>query len=216
MRRALSMAVDRKWIAEKLLATGETAATGLVPPALGGTNPDPLGHDPAAIRRLLAAAGYRPGRPLRFTMRFNTSGDHRRVSVALAAMWARYGVEAQLLNSESQLHFAALRSGDFELARSGWIADLPAAENFLAVHAGDAGAINYSGFHDAAYDRMLAAGLAGDAAQLLAAERRLAEQAPILLLHFYVSRSLVAPDIGGWQDNAMNIHPSRLLYRKPR
>ena len=216
VRRALSMAIGRKWIAEKLLGAGELPATGLVPTAIGGTNPDSLGHDPAAIRRLLAQAGYGPGHPLRFTIRFNSGGDHRRIAVALAAMWAPYGVEAQLLNSESQLHFAALRAHDFDLARSGWIADLPAAENFLAVHASDAGAINYSGFADPAYDGALAAGLAGDPAQLRAAEARLIDQAPILLINFYVSRNLVGTDIGGWQDNAMNIHPSRLLFRKPR
>ncbi|MCW3836153.1 ABC transporter substrate-binding protein [Sphingomonas canadensis] len=214
VRRALSMAVDREWLARRLLATGEAPATGLLPPALGGTNPDPLGHDPAMVRRLLAEAGYGPDRPLRFTIRFNNSGDHRRVAVALAAMWAKYGVEADMLNSEAQLHFAALRRGDFDLARSGWIADLPSAENFLAVHAGDAGAINYSGFHDAEYDRLLARGLEGDAAALAAAERRLSDQAPILLLYFYVSRTLVATSVGGWQDNVMNIHPSRLLFRK--
>lgn len=216
VRRALSMAVDRRWIATKLLGTGEAAATGLIPPAIGGANPDPLGHDPAQIRALLAAAGFSAGHPLRFTIRVNSGGDHRRIAVGLAAMWARYGVVAQVLNSESQLHFAALRTHDFDLARSGWIADLPAAENFLAVHLSDAGAINYSGFADPDYDRRVAAGLAGDPRGLAAAEAILLANAPILPLHFYVSRNLVATDIGGWQDNAMNIHPSRLLYRKPQ
>lgn len=216
VRRALSMAVDRRWIAGKLLGTGELPATGLVPPAIGGTNPDPLGTDPAAIRALLAEAGFGPGHPLRFTIRVNSGGDHRRVAVALQAMWARLGVEAQVLNTESQLHFAALRSGDFELARSGWIADLPAAENFLAVHLGDAGAINYSGHADPEYDRLFAQGIGGSADALRAAEALLLRDAAILPIHFYVSRNLVAPYIGGWQDNAMNIHPSRLLYRKPR
>lgn len=217
VRRALSMAIDRKWIAARLLGTGESAATGLIPPAVGGTNPDPLGNDGAQVRALLAQTGHGPENPLRFTIRVNSGGDHRRIAVALAAMWARHGIEAQILNSESQLHFAALRSGDFELARSGWIADLPAAENFLAVHRSDAGAINYSGFADPAYDAALAQGLArGDPALLRAAEERLLRQAPILPLFFYSSRNLVATDIGGWHDNAMNIHPSRLLYRKRR
>jgi len=52
--------------------------------------------------------------------------------------------------------------------------------------------------------------------QLQAAEERLLKAAPILPIYHYVSRSLVAPDLAGWQDNAMNIHPSRLLYRVKR
>lgn len=51
---------------------------------------------------------------------------------------------------------------------------------------------------------------------LQAAEERILKAAPILPIYHYVSRSLVAPDLAGWQDNPMNIHPSRLLYRTKR
>lgn len=223
IRRALSMAIDRDWIATHLMGSGETAALGLVPPVLGGLDPDVFATRDrrAAIRRLLAAAGYGPTRPLVVDIRFNSGGDHRRIAVALAAMWQPYGVEARLLNSEAALHFAALRLGDFQLARSGWIADVPRAENFLAVHLSDAGVVNYSGFADAEYDRLVAQALAtiepgARAALLRMAEERLLRAAPILPIYHYVSRSLVAPDVRGWQDNPMNIHPSRLLYRVPR
>ncbi|MEO8374615.1 MAG: peptide ABC transporter substrate-binding protein [Sphingomonas bacterium] len=223
LRRALSMAIDRNWIATRLMGSGESGALGLVPPVLGGRDPDVFAAPdrPAAIRRLLAETGYGPGHPLVFDVRFNSGGDHRRIAVAMAAMWAPYGVEARLLNSEATLHFAALRLGDFELARSGWIADVPAAENFLAVHLSGAGAVNYSGFADPAYDRLVAQALdtaapAQRTRLLQAAEERMLKAAPILPIYHYVSRSLVAPDLVGWQDNAMNIHPSRLLYRAKR
>lgn len=223
VRRALSMAIDRDWIATRLMGTGETGALGLVPPVLGGHDPDVLATTdrPAAIRGLLAGAGYGPQHPLVFDVRFNSGGDHRRIAVALAAMWRPYGVEARLLNSEAALHFAALRLGDFQLARSGWIADVPRPENFLAVHLSNAGAVNYSGYADADYDRLIAQALdtvdpAERAALLTTAEERLLRAAPILPIYHYVSRALVAPDVRGWQDNAMNIHPSRLLYRDSR
>lgn len=223
VRRALSMAIDRPWIATRLMGTGETGARGLVPPILGGRDPDVFATPdrPAEIRRLLGAAGYGPRHPLIFDVRFNSGGDHRRIAVALAAMWRPYGVEARLLNSEAALHFAALRLGDFQLARSGWIADVPRPENFLAVHLSGAGAVNYSGFADPEYDRLVAraldtADLTSRTALLQAAEERLLRAAPILPIYHYVSRSLVAPDVRGWQDNAMNIHPSRLLYRDTR
>jgi len=223
LRRALSIAIDRDWIAARLMGSGETGARGLVPPVLGGRDPDVFAtrDRPALVRRLIAAAGYGPAHPLVFDVRFNSGGDHRRIAVALAAMWRPYGIEARLLNSEATLHFAALRLGDFQLARSGWIADVPAPENFLAVHLSKAGAVNYSGFADPAYDRLVARALdtAEPAARtrlLQAAEERLLLAAPILPIYHYVSRSLVASDVAGWQDNPMNIHPSRLLYRVTR
>jgi peptide/nickel transport system substrate-binding protein/oligopeptide transport system substrate-binding protein len=223
VRRALSMAIDRDWIATQLMGSGETGALGLVPPVLGGLDPDVFATPdrPATIRHLLAAAGYGPAHPLIFDVRFNSGGDHRRIAVALAAMWRPYGIEARLLNSEATLHFTALRLGDFQLARSGWIADVPRPENFLSVHLSSAGAVNYSGFADPQYDRLVARALdtadpAGRAALLRSAEERLLRAAPILPIYHYVSRSLVAPDVRGWQDNPMNAHPSRLLYRVQR
>jgi len=223
VRRALSMAIDRRWIATKLMGTGETGAAGLVPPILGGRDPDVFAASDRRreIGRLLAQAGYGPRHPLVFDVRFNSGGDHRRIAVALAAMWRPYGVEARLLNSEAALHFAALRLGDFQLARSGWIADVPRPENFLAVHLSNAGPVNYSGFADSEYDRLVERALqAPDPAMrtglLEAAEKRLLRAAPILPIYHYVSRSLVAPEVRGWQDNPMNIHPSRLLYRDVR
>ncbi len=228
IRTALSMAVEREWIADKVIGIGNIPAWGLLPPGLAGpasARPEwadwPREKRLHKARALLNEAGYGPDNPLQFEIRFNSSAEHRRVAVAMAAMWKPLAVEASLFNSEAALHFAALRRHEFALSRSGWIADLPTPENFLLVHQPANGAGNYSGYDNPDYDRILALAIAEpDPSQRQAlmreAEALLIQDMPILPLYFYVTRSLVAKRIAGWEDNISNVHPSRTLRIKPQ
>ncbi len=223
VRTALSMAVERDWIADQVIGVGNVPAWSLLPPELtSGIATKPVWASWSRERRLTAArelleeAGYGPANPLQFEMRFNSSAEHRRVSVALATMWKPLNVQASLFNSEAALHFAALRQHDFALARSGWIADLPVAENFLTVHQSTNGAGNYSGYDNPAYNAVVAQAIAAaDADQrnnlMRRADQMLINDMPILPLYFYVTRSLVSKRVEGWKDNISNVHPSRTL-----
>lgn len=225
VRTALSMTLEREWLIDKVLLSGAPPAYGLLPPGLvkvagveaqdfrpecdGLPRPERL----ARAKALLKEAGYGPKSPLTFELRFNSSPDHRRICAAAAAMWADLGAEARLFNTESALHFDALRRADFALARSGWIADLAAPENFLENFLSDAGDRNYSRYANPKFDAAMAAALSeadpdARARAMLHAEAVMMADSPILPIYYYVARALVHPRVAGWQANPMNVHPN--------
>jgi oligopeptide transport system substrate-binding protein len=116
IRNALSMAINREAIVDKVLKTGELAAYSFVPPGVAYYDQPvevdwkdvPFSERQATARALLAEAGYGPDNPLEFTLRYNTSENHKRIAVAVASMWKAIGVKAELFNSEVKVHYADL------------------------------------------------------------------------------------------------------------
>ena len=223
IRRAVNMAIDRERIAHILLGVGELPAWGLLPPGIGGLGdwrPDwagwPRERRIAEARRLMAAAGHGPDRPLELTLRFPSETDHRRVAIAVAEMLKPAGVRMRLHNSEATTHRAALRSGDFTIARASWVGDYSAPENFLSAHRSTASGLNYSRYanprYDAALDRALAiAEPAARAAAMRATEMILMDDMPIVPIYFESTRNLVSGRVRGWHDNMLDMHPSYSL-----
>ncbi|HEY5798459.1 MAG TPA: peptide ABC transporter substrate-binding protein, partial [Bosea sp. (in: a-proteobacteria)] len=85
VRRALSLAIDREFIAETVWAGTMLPAYGVIPPHIGNYGEraeldfkmaSPLDREDEA-RRLLAAAGFGPGLPLRLELRYNRSDNNR-------------------------------------------------------------------------------------------------------------------------------------------
>ena len=224
VRKALSLAINREAITDAVLKTGELPAYSFVPPGTGNyTEPAyvswkdlPYAEKLAEAKKLMAEAGYGPDNPLKFTLRYNTSENHKRIAIAAQNMWKQIGVEAELFNSEGKIHYADLKVGDFEVARAGWIADYNDAQNFLFLAEERTGPLNYSAFDNPRYNElMLAAEKEGDLKKrsdlMHQAEAIMMEAQPYIPIYYYVSKQLVSPKIKGWIDNAPDRHLTRWL-----
>ncbi len=228
VRRALSMAIDRDVLGERILRAGEPAAYCLVPPGVRNY-PQGVCADFASwsqqrrrveARGLLAAAGFGPPRPLTVRFRHPNSETHRRVALAVSAMWQTVGIRTELLSGDLRAHQLAIQQGDFDVARAAWYAEDTDASSFLRLLDSRAGPMNVSGFRDAVYDRELARadGLVDPvarAAALWAAEQRAMTLQPVAPLYVYVGRRLVSPRVRGWVDNPRGVHVNRWLSLAP-
>ncbi|MBL8834676.1 MAG: ABC transporter substrate-binding protein [Alphaproteobacteria bacterium] len=97
VRRALSLAIDRHAIAQRLFGGLAVPTAGVVPQSFFGAIDDPAPTvDPAEARRLLAEAGLPDG----FALQLNGPNDRypmdEQVMQTVAAMWARIGVRTRV------------------------------------------------------------------------------------------------------------------------
>jgi oligopeptide transport system substrate-binding protein len=224
LRQALSLAIDRDKLTRYITGFGEQSAFGIVPPTVSGYTPLPSrfaamtqAQRETLAKRLYRDTGYSDAQPLDVELRYNTSTLHRRLALAVAAMWREtLGVRTQLRNEEWKVFVQNRRQRTItQVFRGGWIADVDDARNFLAAFAGD-GPLNWIGYRDARFDALIVqADKTADSAQrnvlLAQAESRLLDQQAMLPLYFYTSKHLVKPTVHGFRANPLDHHASRFL-----
>ncbi|MBY5930138.1 peptide ABC transporter substrate-binding protein [Halomonas sp. DP8Y7-3] len=223
VREALNLALDREVITERLLGMGQTPSYWFVPRTIASPTSASLDfHNQdmdsrrARARMLLDQAGYGPDRPLELELSYNTLEDHKKIAVAIAAMWRPLGVEIELVNREAAVHFAGLRQGDFEIARYGFVATVNDPYDFLNAYAAGGSAAASTGYADPEYDALVEAStheldVDRRAALMTEAEQRLLEADVMLPIYDYVVVNLVSPDVEGWQPTALDVHPLRYV-----
>ncbi len=151
VRHAISMGIDRNFLAESVWQNTMIPAYSFVPPGITGyeaqatdyANMDQLDREDAA-KKILEELGYTPEHPLHMEIRYNTSENHKNTAVAIQEQLKPLGVDVTLLNTDTKTHYANLENhGEFDVARAGWIADYKDPENFLSLCKTGAGN-NYS------------------------------------------------------------------------
>ncbi|MGH6836141.1 MAG: peptide ABC transporter substrate-binding protein [Methylocella sp.] len=230
VRQALAMVIDREFLAERIWGGTMDPGYSFVPPGIESYGApatvawkdiDPYKREDEA-KRLLAEAGFGPsGQKLEVEIRFNNSENHRATAVAIADMWKALGVETRLFATDATTYYAFLHEKPpFDVARSGWFADYPDAQNFLFLGQSDNQALNVASFSNQTYDRLMheaqvEASPERRRAILHEAEALLLDEQPDLVLLTYKSRNLVSPKLKGWEENVRDNHPGRFISISP-
>lgn len=226
VRKALSIAINRKVIGPDILGTGELPAYSWVPPGVAnyeGASYLPSWADDAydvrvaEAKSLMEAAGYTSDNPLSLQLRYNTNDNHQRIAVAVSAMWKEIGVDVELFNSEVAVHYDALRAGDYEIGRAGWIMDYNDPINMLDLLKGGV-ENNYGRYDNAEFNDLLdesnaTLDLAARAVLMQEAEAIAMDEFGVIPIYFYVSKNAVSPKISGFVNNAADIHRNRWLTK---
>jgi ABC-type oligopeptide transport system substrate-binding subunit len=224
LRQALSMAIDREVLSEKITGRGEQPAYSWVPPGVDNHEAirfswaDMSAEDrQSAARRLYKESGYSENNPLEIEVRYNTSETHQRIALAIQSMWRDVlGFEATLINEEFQVLLANMRNMDItQVFRTSWMGDYNDAHTFLHIKR-SGNPSNLTGYASEEFDSLMRRAaeqtdLGRRRLYLEEAERVLLADHPVIPLYFYVSKHLVNPRVLGWGDNVLDYHYSQHL-----
>ena len=210
VRRAFALAIDREALARHVYLDVATPARRVVPSGMPSypTGED-FSDDETAAQVLLADAGYPDGVGFPTTELSTEAGAGARVTEALQAQWREVlGVNVEILNSESRVHWSKMQQGDFDIGFGGWVADYPDATSYLDLWKTGSG-WNFTGWNDSEYDAALenAARQIDPPTRLQAlreAEGILLQYMPIIPLVFAKNPMLVHPSVKDYTPNAMD------------
>ncbi len=168
VRKALSLAIDREYVAGTLMQGTYSAASNFMGPGwvdtdgsqfidkANGGQPyiDTANHEANVeeAKQLLADAGYPDGEGLpSITYSTNDAGYHKVVAEYLQQAWAELGVELNVEIVEWASFTPMRRNGDYDASRNGWVGDYSDPSNMLDLLYSTNGN-NDGKFNNAEYD----------------------------------------------------------------
>ena len=201
VRKALSLAIDRDYVANTIMQGTYSTADSIVGPGIVDEkgNFHDNGNAPyisadyeanlAEAKKLLAEAGYPNGEGYP-TIEYSTNdaGYHVPLAEYLQQAWGDLGITLTISKMEWSSFTAARRAGEYDVARNGWVMDYNDPSNMLDLFCSGNG--NNDGKYsnpdfDAAIDASRVADSAEHFAQLHKAEDILMEDTGCLPIAYY-------------------------------
>jgi len=197
VRRAISMAIDRKTIVARLMDGMATPAYQYMPDGMfGGLADAPeIKYDPEGAKKLLAEAGYPDG----FELTLSTPNDRYvndgQVAQAVAQYLSRIGIKAHVDAMTASIYFPKRAKREFSFSMGGWPSEVGEASGLFQLWVASLdspnslGTSNYGGFSNPEFDKVYRQAIVTvDPAQrkpLLEQATRIAlDNVPLIPLHF--------------------------------
>ena len=223
VRQALSYALDRSVVTDKILQGGQIQAFTFTPGATAGFEvPEvafgQMSQDQRNVnaKLLMAAAGYGPDNPLKFEYMYNTSEGHKKIAIAAQQMWKEtLGAEVTLANQEWKTFLKTRGGQNFDVARGGWCGDYNEASTFLDLMTTPSG-YNDGKFSNAEVDELMTSArtMSDATSNYTRVEEIMANEMPIIPVYHYTGVFMLRNNLKGWPFNNVeqNVY-SRDLYK---
>lgn len=169
VRKALTLAIDREYLCNEIGKSGQVPAGAFVSEGLtdadvskqfrevGGDFYDPKANDAnlKEAKKALKEAGYEDGKGLPvFEYIYNEDDTHKLVAQALQDMWSKIGVRIELVSQEWATFLQTRKSGDYDIARNGWVSDYNDPISYLDMWITDGGN-NDAKWSNSDYDKLI-------------------------------------------------------------
>jgi|HubBroStandDraft_1064217.scaffolds.fasta_scaffold00299_13 oligopeptide transport system substrate-binding protein len=224
LREALTLAIDRERLVEKVALGGNTVADGWLPPGLDGypyqfaswhglSSPEREARAKAAYLE----AGYGPDHPLQVELMYNTSENHKKIMIAIAGMWKQaLGVQTRLSNQEFKTFLDVRREKKVtQVFRAGYIGFYLDPGPLLDVLR-PGNPRNDLGYDSPVFEALFKAGAeALDPAERLAglakAEAQMLADLPVAPIYHYALQHLIKPYVKGWVPSPLDTYRAQDL-----
>ena len=227
VRKALSLAVNRDIIVDKILRNGVSKTRKIVAPAVTNHNQTavldyhamPMSKRLEQAKKLLQSAGYSQDKPFPIEISYNTSDDNKRIAVAIGGMWQQLGgVKVTYANTEARAHFGKLAMGKYQVARVGF-GGVPYDSSMMLSLFRTGSRFNHAKFSHPDFDKYFdMAGKEMDIkkrADLLGkAEQVVLDNHAIIPIYHDVVPQLVSPKVTGYSANTLATQRSAHLGLK--
>ena len=222
IRQALSLSIDREKIVEKVAKGGQDPAFSFTPPDPNAYfPPTTLEYNPEKAKALLAEAGFNNENIPTIEVLYNTSEGHQKIAEALQQMWKEnLGINILLTNTDWKVYLSRQNTGDYEIARAGWIGDYQDPKSFLDMMVTGRGN-NQTGWSSKLYDDLLIKAAQSTSqnqrfSYMYEAEKILMEELPIIPIYTYTRIFMKHESVEGWNPNLLDSHAYQYISIKDK